>query len=80
MQATFDREFARAGIWNWEQPSIEDEIDIVPGVTNCYPLTDNTEAVIDVPADAKAKEDTGRRAERSTRRFIVHVDEPHAER
>lgn len=21
----FDREFTRAGIWNWERPSIEDE-------------------------------------------------------
>jgi 5,10-methylenetetrahydromethanopterin reductase len=75
MKATFDREFTRAGIWNWEKPSIADEIhdaqyaeqqgldsvwqgesrlvrdamtvlgaytqatdeiDIAPGVTNCY--------------------------------------------
>ncbi|WP_121821991.1 LLM class flavin-dependent oxidoreductase [Halostella salina] len=75
MKASFDREFSRAGIWNWEQPRIEDElhyaqyaerkgldsvwqgesrlvrdamtvmgaytqvtdeIDIAPGVTNCY--------------------------------------------
>lgn len=75
MNATFDREFDRAGIWNWEKPRIEDElhyaqyaeeagldsvwqgesrlvrdamtvmgaytqvtdeIDISPGVTNCY--------------------------------------------
>ncbi|ESP87030.1 LLM class flavin-dependent oxidoreductase [Candidatus Halobonum tyrrellensis] len=75
MGANFDREFTRAGIWNWEKPRIEDEIryaqyaeeagldsvwqgesrlvrdamtvmgaytqatdeiDIAPGVTNCY--------------------------------------------
>ena len=75
MNANFDREFTRAGIWNWEKPKIEDEIryaqyaeeagldsvwqgesrlvrdamtvmgaytqvtdeiDIAPGVTNCY--------------------------------------------
>lgn len=75
MNADFDREFTRAGIWNWEKPSVEDEIryaqyaeeagldsvwqgesrlvrdamtvmgaytqmtdeiDIAPGVTNCY--------------------------------------------
>ncbi len=26
MDATFDREFTRAGVWNWEKPSVEDEI------------------------------------------------------
>lgn len=26
MEPTFDREFRRAGIWNWERPDIEDEI------------------------------------------------------
>ena len=75
MNAQFGREFSRAGIWNWEQPKIEDElhyaqyaeqqgldslwqgesrlvrdamtvlgaysqvtdeIDLAPGVTNCY--------------------------------------------
>jgi len=75
MKANFDREFTRAGIWNWEKPHIKDEIryaqyaeeagldsvwqgesrlvrdamtvmgaytqvtdeiDIAPGVTNCY--------------------------------------------
>lgn len=75
MKANFNREFTRAGIWNWEKPRVEDEIqyakyaeeagldsvwqgesrlvrdamtmmgaytqvtdeiDIAPGVTNCY--------------------------------------------
>lgn len=75
MKANFNREFTRAGIWNWEKPHVEDEIrhamyaeeagldsvwqgesrlvrdamtmmgaytqvtdeiDIAPGVTNCY--------------------------------------------
>lgn len=27
MKANFDREFSRAGIWNWETPSIEQEIE-----------------------------------------------------